>query len=293
MSVGGGGGRADVEAREIRGEGKCRGGGGGVAVFGRGEDVVGGEEEGAVGAFGFAHEAGGEGDAVAFDEAATDTGGDFGVEGCGVLFEEGGAGFAGVGVDLGAEDVGGGQEGVGHRAADAEGVAEAEEGFDDGDFVGDFCAAEDGDEGVGGVKDGLAEVFDFLHDEESGGFFFAEVGDHDAHRGVGAVAGAEGVVDVDIGERGELGGEGFVTFFFAGVEAEVFEEEDLAVLELLGLEADAVANAVIRKDNVAFGEERGEPHSATGAREYWGSGFLLGRPKWEARIGRPPFRMIY
>ena len=42
------------------------------------------------------------------------------------------------------------EEGVGHGAADEEGVALAEELLDDVDFVGDFCAAEDGDEGVGG-----------------------------------------------------------------------------------------------------------------------------------------------
>jgi hypothetical protein len=46
--------------------------------------------------------------------------------------------------------------------------------------------------------------------------------------GVGAVGGAEGVVDVDLGEAGKLFGEGGVVGFFFGVEAEVFEQKDLA-----------------------------------------------------------------
>ena len=45
---------------------------------------------------------------------------------------------------------------------------------------------------------------------------------------------AEGVVDVDVAERGELLGEGRVVGFFFGVEAEVFEKEGLAGLEVVG-----------------------------------------------------------
>ena len=39
-----------------------------------------------------------------------------------------------------------GEEGIGHGAADADGVASGDEGVDDVDLVGDLGAAEDGDE---------------------------------------------------------------------------------------------------------------------------------------------------
>ena len=49
---------------------------------------------------------------------------------------------------------------------------------------------------------------------------------HPHHRGVGAVGGAEGVVDVDLGQGRELVGEGRIVLLLAGVEAEVLEQRD-------------------------------------------------------------------
>ena len=53
--------------------------------------------------------------------------------------------------------------------------------------------------------------------------------------GVGAVRAAEGVVDVDVAERGELLGEGGVVGFFFRVEAEVLQQQRLAGFELLDI----------------------------------------------------------
>lgn len=50
-----------------------------------------------------------------------------------------------------------------------------------------------------------------------------------------AVADGEGIVDVDIGESGELFGELGRVFLFFFVEAEVFEDKDLSGLELFTL----------------------------------------------------------
>ncbi len=47
-------------------------------------------------------------------------------------------------------------------------------------------------------------------------------------RGMGAMRGGEGVVDVEIAERGELAGEGGVVFLLGGVEAQILEQRDLA-----------------------------------------------------------------
>ena len=57
-------------------------------------------------------------------------------------------------------------------------------------------------------------------------------------------AAAEGVVDVDVAEAGELFGEGGVVGFFFGVEAEVFEQEGLAGLEVAGELDGDLADAV-------------------------------------------------
>ncbi len=91
------------------------------------------------------------------------------------------------------------EEGVGHAAADDDGVGLVEQVVDDLDLVGDFGSADDGDEGLDGIGDGLAEVGELLVHEEAGGGLCDEVGDA-LGGGVGAVGAAEGVVDVDVAE---------------------------------------------------------------------------------------------
>jgi len=67
----------------------------------------------------------------------------------------------------------------------------------------------------------------------------------DAFRGsVGAMGGAEGVVDVDVGQRGEGLGEGRIVGFFFGVVTQVFKQQYLAGLELAGKVGGDFADAV-------------------------------------------------
>ncbi len=61
------------------------------------------------------------------------------------------------------------EEGVGHASADDDGVGFVEEVVDDLDLVGDFGSADDGDEGLVGFAESLAEVGEFLLHEEAGG----------------------------------------------------------------------------------------------------------------------------
>ena len=51
---------------------------------------------------------------------------------------------------------------------------------------------------------------------------------------MGAVRGAEGVVDVDVAQLGQIRGERGIVRFLAGVEAQVLDQHDLAGLEVLG-----------------------------------------------------------
>ena len=106
-----------------------------------------------------------------------------------------------------------------------------EQVLDDADLVADFGAAEDGDERLLGVLQGPAQILQFLFHEQSGGGFLHELGDADGG-GVGAMRRAEGIVDVEVGELGELPGEFLVVVFFFGVEAQVFEQQRLAFFQL-------------------------------------------------------------
>jgi hypothetical protein len=146
----------------------------------------------------------------------------------------------------------GGEKGVGHGASDQEAVDFGEEVGQDGEFVADFCAAEDGDVGVVGVVEDFLEGFDFGFEEETGGG--GEVAGDEGDAGVGAVAGAEGVVDEDFGEGGEGFGEGGLALGLFGMEAEVLQQEDVAGLEVLGEGLDLGADAVGGADDFPAGE---------------------------------------
>src|SRR5208282_4974903 len=143
------------------------------------------------------------------------------------------------------------EESVGHTSADNENVNFAEQVLDDSDFVADFGAAQNGDERALGVLQDAAQILQLLFHEQSGGGFLYEPGD--ANRGsVGPMGGAEGIIDVELGELCELLGKILVILFFFGVEAEVLKQQGLAFLELerhlfglgpdaLGAEADVFA----------------------------------------------------
>ncbi len=93
-----------------------------------------------------------------------------------VGFDEGLAGVLTLGVE----------EGVGHAAADEDGVDLVEQVVDDFDLVGDLGAADDGDEGTLGGFESLADVGEFLLHEQAGSGLRDEVGDAFGG-GVGAV----------------------------------------------------------------------------------------------------------
>ena len=61
---------------------------------------------------------------------------------------------------------------------------------------------------------------------------------------------AEGIVDVDVAQRGELLGEGGIVGLFLRVEAEVLQQQGLAGFELLRHLERNVADAVGREGNV-------------------------------------------
>ena len=96
-----------------------------------------------------------------------------------------------------------------------------------------FGAADDGDEGLLRRFEGLAEVGDFLFHQQAGHGGLEKVRNA-LGGGVGAMRRAEGVVDVDLGQRGQRLGEGRIVGFFFGVEAQIFKQQHLAGFELAG-----------------------------------------------------------
>ena len=125
------------------------------------------------------------------------------------------------------------EERVGHRAADQERVGFAEQLLDDIDFVGDFGPAEDRDERPRGFGDGFAQKFQFLLNQKPDRARLAlQRLRHAECAGVLAVGGAECVVDVNIAQLGQLLGEVRLVLFFFLVEAEVFQQQHFAVLQI-------------------------------------------------------------
>ena len=141
----------------------------GVGIDAVGDDVIGGQQEFQLVRLGLLQKILGELDLVFFDQRLAD------------------------GFTLRLE------EGVGHAAADDEHVDFAEQVLDDADFVADFGAAEDGDEGALGILKGAAEILKFFLHEQPGGGFLNKFGDADGG-GMGAVRGAERVIDVEVSE---------------------------------------------------------------------------------------------
>ena len=139
------------------------------------------------------------------------------------------------------------EEGVGHRAADQQPVDLLEQVLDDGDLVRHLRPAHHRNVRVVGEAEQVVEDLELLLDQETDGAAIGRelLGDGH-HRRLIAVAGAEGVVHVAVGERRESRGEFGIALLLALVEPDVLEHDDAAGLELahggLGLGADGVTH---------------------------------------------------
>ena len=136
----------------------------------------------------------------------------------------------------------GGQEGVGHAAADNQGVHLLQKVVDHVQLVGNLGAAQDRHEGTLGVGQSLAHDGHFLLDQVA-----ADVGQVVSHTGggsVGPVSRAEGVVDENVGHGSQsLAQLGIVlglTLFKAGV----LQQHDVAVFQSGGLGPGILAGHV-------------------------------------------------
>ncbi len=135
------------------------------------------------------------------------------------------------------------QEGVGHAAADDEGVDAIHEVLEDPELVRDLGTADDGRERLGRRLEQRRERDDLALHEQAG--VGRQVGRHADRRGVGTMRRAEGIVDVDVGIGRQRLRELGVVGLLLGVEAQVLEQDRLARLEagdgVDGADAERVA----------------------------------------------------
>ena len=99
--------------------------------------------------------------------------------------------------------------------------------LDDVDLPADLGAAEHRDERTLRLLEGGAEVLQLLLHQKPGDRGLEQMG-HRLGGGVGAVRRAEGVVHVEIAQRGELPGQRRIVLLLAGPEARVLDESDAA-----------------------------------------------------------------
>mmetsp|Transcript_22814 Transcript_22814/g.57099 ORF Transcript_22814/g.57099 Transcript_22814/m.57099 type:complete len:436 (-) Transcript_22814:26-1333(-) len=136
------------------------------------------------------------------------------------------------------------EESVGHAASDDHLVNLGDEVLDELDLVRHLGASQDGEHGAVGVVQDLAKVVELLGHQEASALGVVALADH---RRVGAVGGAEGVRDVDVGELAERGAE---LLDLGGVGLDLLAV-DLGLALLLDVEAD-----VLEQDDRAGGGVR-------------------------------------
>ena len=176
------------------------------------------------------------------------------------------------------------QERVSHGAADQQAVDDLAEVLDHFDLVGDLGAAQNRHAWPRRIARRHAEILQFLLHQQSGGVHGHEL-DHAFGGGVRAMRGAEGVVDVDVAQRGEFFGEGRVVLFFLGMEAQVLQQQHFAGRGLHGFHFAARCN---RAPSSPGGPSNSSRRCATGCRLISGFGLPLGRPRCDARMTPAP-----
>ena len=159
---------------------------------------------------------------------------------------------------------------VGHRAADQHVVADREQVLNHGDLVAHLLATEDRHERPLRPCDRVGQILNLLLDEKAGDRRLAEGlqrHGHGVHARLGAMAGAEGIVHVGIGEAGEAFDiERVIPLLLPLVEADVFEDEHAAGRKGLGL-CLGVGAAGVAGEHHGLAEEFAEPLRDRGQRE--------------------------
>ena len=140
-------------------------------------------------------------------------------------------------------------KGVGHAAADDNGVGNVQEVIDHADLGGDLAAAQDGHQGALGAGHSAAHDLQLLGDQKAADG--REIGGHAGSGGVGPVDGAEGIGHVELRHVGHGLGQVGVVLGLPLLKAGVLEEHHLTGLEGGGLGLGVGAHHIGGQDNLS------------------------------------------
>jgi hypothetical protein len=172
------------------------------------------------------------------------------------------------------------QEGVGDAAADDQAVDLARQALQDGQLGADLGAGDDGHQRPLGVGQGLGDGVDLGGQQRAGAGHLGVLGDA-VGGALGAVGGAEGVVDVDVAQGGHLLRQLGVVLLLADVDAAVLQQHDLA-----GATSTPSTQFATSFTSRPSSSDR---RAATGASESSGlNSPSVGRPRWEVTITAAP-----
>ena len=124
------------------------------------------------------------------------------------------------------------QEREGHRAADHHHVGQLQEPVDHADLVGYLRPADDRYERWRGMLEDAGQRAHLAFEQTSR--CTRQQVCHAGGAGVRTVRGAEGIVDIDVGELRQLAGKLQVVGGLSRLEAHILQEQDLAVSQLFG-----------------------------------------------------------
>ncbi|MCY1529351.1 hypothetical protein D9M68_644900 [compost metagenome] len=180
----------------------------------------------------------------------------------------------GFGQRLADGQAGGEHEGIGDAAAHDQLVDLVGQRLQDGQLGRHFGAAHDGDERTLGFVQRAAQGFQ-LGLQQGAGAGHGREARNAVGGGLGPVGRAEGVIDVDVAQRRHLLGQRFVVLLLADVHAAVFQQHDLAVIDLHAI--DPVAHQLH-----GHAQQLGQALADLGERIGLGQHALLGA----AQVGR-------
>ena len=154
--------------------------------------------------------------------------------------------------------------------------------FQQCDLGGDFRPAHHRHQRPLGIAQRLLEMGKFgLHGAARRSR--AEAAPAPSVRGMGAMGGGKCVIDENIAQRRQLPGKAGIVLFLAGMEAGIFQQQNLAVLQALHRALRLWSDAVVRERHGAADLLR-PAAPATGFSDMDGTTLPLGRSKWLSTI---------
>ena len=140
------------------------------------------------------------------------------------------------------------QEGVSHTAADKQGINLIKQVADNADFVAYLSTADNSNKRMQRIGYSLTYILDFLFQQEA--CSCRQEVSYAFNRSVCAVRYTEAVIDIQVCQRSQLFGKFHVVLFLFLMETQVFQQQDVARLQLACSSLRSLAYAVRSEQNL-------------------------------------------